>query len=152
MSSYYGCGSFITKRKSHNFGHLVESEARRSGHIVSQQAQLFLCEPQLLFRLLPLSDIHARADVAGKNAVRTKERNPLVKYPTILTIPAPEAILHLEFFSRVKGGNVSIEASLEVFVVNAFGPAVSELLLHCSPGKVKPALIEKCTKLICPGG
>src|ERR1700746_441720 len=75
---------------------------------------------------LSIGDVHARSDVASKTAACIESRHTDVKDPTVLSIMAPDAILHLKRLPLIKGQRIGFQAALQIFIVYSCGPAVSQ--------------------------
>src|SRR5215475_6089985 len=63
-------------------------------------------------------------------------------------IVPPEPILHPEFFPRLKVAVVDFQATAKIVRVNAFSPAVSQLLGHPSTRKDQPRSIKPDAPLV----
>src|SRR6185295_7258320 len=92
--------------------------------------------------LLAVRDIHAGADIAGKDFVGRVSRDTIVYNPAILAISTPESILHFERLAGIKRRCVDGQTVAEVFRMDALSPAVAQLLLHTSPSEIQPAFVE----------
>src|SRR5215471_3906037 len=101
-----------------------------------------------LFLLEQIGDIHTSSNVSAKSAVRTKMRNSDVRHVTIFTVVAAEPIFHVERLSGVKCSRVGLKRHVDIVGVYAVYPAVAEVLLQRSSGKLEPGFIDKCAGLV----
>src|SRR6516165_3022211 len=60
-------------------------------------------------------------------------------------------ILHPEFLPGVEVIDVDFQAAIEVLTMNAFSPAVSQLLCHTATGEGQPWSIEPNAKFVSAG-
>src|SRR5262249_23263485 len=111
----------------------------------------FFALPQRLVLVYQLCNIDTRTDVPGKSSLRVMAWDALVRYPAILAIISPQAILHNEWLPRIECLRVNREALLQVVSVNAFSPAVSKLLFHPATGKIQPWFVKECAELVHAG-
>ena len=65
-------------------------------------AHPFFTLPQGLVLVYQLSNIDTRTDVPGKFSLRVMAWHALVRYPAILPIVSPQAILHNEWLPRIE--------------------------------------------------
>src|SRR5260370_37876263 len=105
-------------------------------------------EGEFFFSALPLSDVNARPDVTEELAIRGKARCSNIQNPAIFTVTPSQVILHCKRLPGVEGIFVNVKTTVEFFSVNAFCPAIAELLLQAAAGKVEPPLIEEGAKLV----
>src|SRR5260370_41580812 len=71
-----------------------------------------------------------------------------IQDPAIFTVTSPQAILDRKRLARVEGISVNVETAVEVFPVNALGPAIAKLLLQAAAGKVEPTFVEEGAELV----
>ena len=100
---------------------------------------------------LLLGDVETRADVAGKRTVRVVSRHARVEDPPIFSVVPAEPVVFLERFPAVEGLSVGLQAVLDVFRVNAFRPAVSQLRFQRPSGEIEPGLVDVVAQLIGSG-
>src|SRR5262249_24061934 len=91
---------------------------------------------QRLVLAYQLGNIDTRTDVTGKPTLGIMAWHAMVRYPAILAIVSPQAILHNEWLPRIECLGVNREALLQVVSVNALSPAVSKLLLDGATDKI----------------
>src|SRR5262249_19807530 len=85
--------------------------------------------------------------------IRIQPRRAVTEDPSILTVTSPQPVLQLEFTVIVERLDVRFETALEVFRVNAFGPAVFLFLFYRPPRVIQPSAVEKIENLVrarCP--
>src|SRR5262249_55596967 len=68
--------------------------------------------------------------------------SPQIENPTILSIMSTQPILQLEGFAAVKGMVIGFQTGAQVFGVDIFSPAVSELRWKGTTCELQPGLIE----------
>jgi len=98
---------------------------------VSREAELFLIV--LLLSSLgpaPLVNVYAATYVACKSPALILERRSAIEYPAIRPVVASEAIIHLEWLTPVEMVKIIGNATVQVFWMDAFGPAITQFLLE----------------------
>src|ERR1700704_1954402 len=76
-----------------------------------------------------IGDVEARADIAGKRAVRVESWHTYIGYPAVVSVVPPEPILHLERLPEIECLGVGIQATAQIFVVDQLCPAITKLCL-----------------------
>src|SRR4029077_21232429 len=74
-----------------------------------------------------------------------------IQNPAVFTVISSQAILHRERSPGSKENPVDFKTVLQVIRMNPFGPTIAQFLLHCSPGKVEPALVEEGAEFVRAG-
>src|ERR1700692_3477296 len=94
--------------------------------VQNRSFQLFTIA-QCLFRSLLLINIHTRADITGKRAIRVNSWYTNVENPPKFSVISPEPILHPEGLAALKSLGIGFKAPLEIVRVDSFHPAVPKL-------------------------
>src|SRR5262249_41358377 len=108
----------------------------------------FFALSQSLVLVYQLRNIDTRTDVPGKRSLYVISRDALVRYPSILAIVSPQAVLHNVWLPRVQCVGVNLPASFQIIFMQAFDPAVSKLLFHAASRKLQPWLVKERAKLV----
>ena len=128
------CGSQFSHR--HNTGHAAE--------ILLYLTQLLVASPLL-------GHVDTRTNVSSKRPIRIESWHSDVENPSKFAVVPPEAILHPECLSAIKGLNVRTQASLQILGIDPpLRPAVAKLLFERSAGEIQPRLVEVGAKLVNP--
>src|ERR1700674_903002 len=69
----------------------------------------------------------------------------------ICAIVLAEPILHSEFLPSIKVTDVGFQATIKIFPMNSFCPAIPQLLCHVAPGEDEPLPIEPEAALVLAG-
>src|SRR5438094_3626934 len=93
-------------------------------------------------------DVDTGAHVVGDGTMLLQSWAAYVKNGTILSVMTAEPIRHLEGFAPVKGVRISLQAEAQMFAVNIFRPAVSQLRVNGATREPQPGLVEISTEFV----
>src|SRR6516165_3742519 len=96
-------------------------------------------------------DIDAGADITKKPAVAAVARNAGVVDPMICAVVPAKPVLHAKLFPSVKVADVGFQATVNIVSMNAFGPAVSQLLRHAASRVGEPWFVEPDAAFVLTG-
>jgi hypothetical protein len=92
--------------------------------------ELLAKEPQLFLGSDAFGDVYARADIPGKLPLLGISWHAVIQDPPILSVGAPETVLHGKGLACFETGGVGLKAMWEVLGMHALRPAIAEFLFH----------------------
>jgi len=98
--------------------------------LVLQTAHLFVGHAQRLFRLFPVSNVHARAYVPQKFSGRREAWRAGGYDPTKSTVRLAKPELHAEQLAAIERIRIGFQALLKIIGMNSFLPTVADGLLQ----------------------
>ena len=101
-----------------------------------------------LARQFAFGDVVAIADIADELAGCVVARRAFILNPAVFAGMMAQAVVHAELLAPVEGRYVGFQAAFKIVRMDAFGPAIAELLFQAAAGKVEPALVEVVALLV----